>query len=412
MCSRLLTASCSTILFISVSHAHPFPLSCTGADILAISEADEELFSSCFLVEDWSWKLSFQNCLVSQVRVGEACAILIRESAFPDFISLDTCEAGVCDVRYAIRRAIAAAVLPLSDLGEGDCNVNDLVNYSLLENTAAGDLPSAAPSNSSSTCTSCLAQEISCPSNQSGDVCFPTSPSSQCFGCSQIKAAKQMATCSISSNITVHSLDCLSRDIERLNNVDLDEVVECFADTIGWQDAVQFCLARSRVSPRCLSYMTSLIFASDTDRACVSGIHPTDEVTTSECLVPMWMRGIATILAVSAANVSSTNTCTDSDLEKLSLVTNTTDLNATITTVSTSCQGCIGTDPIETIKAGCAFHCNDTNPHYVTWGCSACMQFNSAKTLTTCSIGETPSSVAYTSSTAIAFVIALFAMIA
>jgi len=397
---------------ISVSFANQFPLSCTEADILAISTADTELFASCFQRDDWSWALSFQNCLVSEVRIGEACAILLRESAFPDFISADTCKTGVCDVKYAIRRAIASEVISLTDLGEGDCNSDDLAYYSLLENTASGDLPSAAPSNLSSKCTSCLEQEEACPSSQSGDVCFPSNPSAGCYGCSQINAAKRMVSCSKSASTSAHSFDCSARDIDRLTNFDLEANIACFANIIGWQGAVQFCLALSRVGPRCLSYLTSQVFASDTDQACVSGIHPTDEVTTSACLVPMWMRGISTILSVSVANVTSTETCTEPDIERLSLVSNTSDLSGAVAVLSTSCQECIGTDPIGAVKIGCAKHCNDTNPDYVTWGCSACMQFNSAKVLTDCYIGETPSSASYTISTAFSIGILMFAMLA
>ena len=319
------------------------------------------------------------------------CAISLREAAFPNFISPNTCQAGQCDVQFAMQRAVSTVAAPYTNLGPGQCSAADLSLLSGLANAVNGSLPSASPANLSSTCTSCLSQATACPSTQPTDVCYPGNPSSTCFGCQQINAAKQMGVCAVAAGTNAHAYDCSDSDINALTNFRLDDAVECFSGVIGWQGAVEYCLARRSVNPVCSAYVSSQVFYTDADEACVNSIAPTDEVTTSTCLVPMWMRGVASVLntSVEIMNINRTLTCSDNDISKLTNVTNNTDLSTIVSTLSTACQNCIGTDPVSTVQSNCAIYCNSTNAEFrnITWACAACMQFESAKVLTNCSVG-------------------------
>lgn len=396
---QLLTKFFALIEMMESSESGRPTWTCNERDVLAITVADESSYASCFLADEWSWKLSFQECLVSKAELHVPCAGTLRVSAFPDFISPDTCEVGQCDVKYAMQRAVSTIASPYTNLGPGRCSSSDLALFSALSNSANGSLPSAPPANLSSTCTSCLALETACPSAQTTDVCYPSNPSAACFGCQQINAAKQMAICAVASGTNPDAYDCSDRDISRLTNFRLKDAIDCFSDIIGWQGAAEVCFSNQGVSPRCSSYVAKQVFFSAADQECVNGITPTNEVSTNTCLVSMWMRGVASVLNTTAevANMTRTQTCTDSDVGKLTTVTNNTNLASVATTLSAPCQTCIGDNPATTVQTGCATYCNSTNAEYrnITWACSACMQFESAKVLTNCSIGAKFASAAF-----------------
>jgi len=414
MISRISAACLSALLSIEFTRAAR--LTCNERDILAITIADDSTFASCFLSDDWSWKLSFEECLVSNLKIHDLCAASIRESAYPSFISPNTCSVGECDVQYAMQRAVSTVASPYTGLGPGECSSSDLALLSAVRNSANGSLPSAAPANLSTTCTSCLAQATGCPSAQPTDVCYPSNPSAACFGCQQMNAAKQMSICAVAAGTNPHAYDCSDSDIDRLTNFRLDDAVECFSGIIGWQGAVQFCLVRRGVNPVCAAYVSSQVFFTDSDQACVSGIAPTDEVSTNPCLISMWRRGVASVLntSIEISNLNRTQTCTDADVSKLTNVTNNTILTSVVGTLSTACQNCVGVDPIAVVQANCDIYCNSTVAEFrnLTWGCSACIQFESAKILTNCTVGESKfSSVNFGYSGLVALAIGIVALL-
>ena len=381
---------------------------CSERDFLAITRADDNLFENCFLTDDWSWKLSFQDCLISQIHVAPECAIALREAAFPTFISGGTCQAGDCEVKFAIQRAVASWIT-YTELTSDECTSDDLSKLAALENTPSGGLPVSAPSGLTPNCSACLAGEVVCPDVNPGDVCHSGSPSAVCMGCKQINAAKQVVTCSIPLNTNSHAYDCSAEDLEHLTNFSLSGAVECFADIIGWQGAVEYCLYTRGVSPACSAYMASHVFASEEDQGCVNGIGPDDEASTNTCLIPMWIRGTSAILLSSSvkSTITRVETCTDTDLATLSAVTGETSLTATLSSLTTPCRECVGADPAAQVETECAIYCDSTHAGYegITWACSACVQFESVKTLTNCNIGETSSAASYTFSSALVLII-------
>ena len=403
--------------FLKVSDARDGMKSCTANDVLSFTVADQAAYSTCFSTGDWSWRLAFEECLTSELRLRPGCASQIGGLAYPLYFPVDTCQNGDCAVRYSMQKAIST--IASQSLGHsftpGACTIDDLNKIASIEISSAG-FPSAGAANLTSNCTTCLAQESSCPSAQIGDVCYPDNNSAACYGCRQINAAKQTALCSVGPDTNPNTLDCSARDLEHLSRFSVNGAIECFANVLGWAAAGDYCLtSRAEISPPCAQYLTSQVFATDSDRECVYGVDTANELSTSSCLISMWARGTAEILSASAslATIVTSETCSSNDLEKFAQVSNNTALISLVANLSTTCQECVSTDPVATIQADCEQYCNTTSPDYVdqTWSCTGCLQFQSLKVIGNCTMGDTKSMDVFVTSYSTPILIALVAVL-
>jgi hypothetical protein len=347
---------------------------CTAHDILAITTADTASFQECFLVEDWSWKLSFQDCLVTRVKMSHDCAVAFRQAAFPSFISLQTCaDPSSCGIAHAIRRGLSTVMLSTQSLPLDNCGW-DLSAWAALEDGSDGSLPVNPQVSPSATCSTCLETPslmTRCPNMNPGDACHTSSAMETCMACYQLETAKQLLSCSIPSDTNAHAFDCSSADLNMVSSMDIETVTKCWSETIGWQVTSAQCLSERGVSAACASYIASSVFV-DSAESCIANITPSNEKTSNTCLMNVWAQGVANVISVST--VSGLDQC--SDLSGLVE-------SGSLSSLGSTCGACVS----ETIiSAACESHCGDSGE---VWSCSACLQFTTAKTLTACAVEST-----------------------
>ena len=347
---------------------------CSAHDILAITTAETASFQECFLVEDWSWKLSFQDCLVSRVKMSHERAVAFRAAAFPSFISMQTCaDPSSCGITNAIRRGLASVMLSTQDLPLTSCGL-DLSAWAALENGSDGSLPLNPQMSVSSTCLTCLETPsliTRCPYANPGDACHTSSSMETCMACYQLESAKQLVSCSIPSNTNPHAFDCTSADLNIVSTMNVETITKCWADTIGWQVASAQCLGERGVSSACAAYIASSVFV-DSAESCIANITPSNEKSANTCLMSVWARGVANVISIS--QVPKQDQCSDlSGLIQSGL----------LSSLGSTCGACVSES---IISATCQSHCGSSGE---VWSCSACLQFATAKTLTACAVDST-----------------------